>query len=53
MEKSSQEGRGTEKEISYKACHPGSQVLKVQIRRREEVIEGEEGEAIRKVGQGR
>lgn len=42
-----------EKEISYRACHPGNQVLKVQIRRREEVIEGEEREAIRKVGHGR
>lgn len=38
------------KEILYRACHPGSQVLKIQIRRREEVIKGEEREAIRKVG---
>lgn len=53
MEKFSQEGRGIEKEISYRVGHPGSQVLKVQIRRGEEVIEGEEREAIRKVGQGR
>ncbi len=53
MEKFSQEGRGIEKEISYRACHPGSQMLKVQIRRREEVIEGEERKVIRKAGQGR
>lgn len=56
MEKFSQEGREKEKDISYRACHPrqpGSQVLKVQIRCREEVIEGEEREAIRKAGQGR
>lgn len=39
------------KEILYRDCHPGSQVLK--IRRREEAIEGEEREAIRKVGHGR
>lgn len=52
MEKFSREERGTEKEISYRACHPGSQVLKVQISCREEVIKGEKREAIRKVGQG-
>lgn len=35
------------------ATMQGSQVLKIQIRHREEIMEGEDGEVIRKVRQGR
>lgn len=41
MEKLSQEEREAEKEISYRAFRPGSQVLKAQISRGEEVIKRE------------
>lgn len=33
-------GNGREKEISYRACHPSSQVLKIQIRLWEEITGG-------------